>query len=263
MDIPATVSLRRNVPLRDFVIFGGAACVGLVADMVVAAWHPRHSFRLLTTYALPLVAAAGLVLLYRVSRRSTPRLSRKAAWLGAAFVSGAAVTDLLSTVLVNPDLSLEANPYVRILLDRGHSLRFVYWHTAVMQILSVTLLCGIWTTFLRHVPVLLGSIAESRPASRLEFLKAATGGSHLTLRQWLVPIRLSELPTTYHCLWPLLVSIIFGVSLLRWYVALEWMDLVEPTLVWRCVVLFSGLTVTLALYFVGLSLAYRRHAASL
>lgn len=261
MDIPATVLLHHNRPLRDFIMFGGVASAALVADMLVDLLFPQHSFRLVTTYVLPLLAICGLALLLRVNRSGTRRASMWATFIGVAFVAGAAATDLFSTVFVNPDLSLEANPYVRKLLDHGHSLPFVYAHTALTQAASVLLLCGLWVTFLRHVPVLIESIAESHPAGRIEFLKAATGGSHLTVRQWLVPLRMSELPLMYHCLWPLAVSIIFAVSLLRWYVALEWMDVIEPAILWRGMVLFLGLSITLAMYFAVLGQLYRRRTA--
>ena len=252
MDIPSAVSLKRNGPLRDFVVFGATTIVLLLTDLFVAIFVPQHSFRLATTYLLPLFAAAGLWLLARVNRIAGPAGPKAAVWFGVAFVAGAAGLDLLSTILVNPDLSLEGNPYVRALLDGGHSLTAVYAHLAVTQGLCVLLLCGLWLTFLRQLPVLLGSIEESRPAGRLEFLKAATGGSHLTLRQWLVPVRVSELPMLYHCLWPLLISIIFAVSLLRCYAALEWMDLFEPDVVRRGLVLTFGLTASLAVYFAAL-----------
>ncbi|MCC7422861.1 MAG: hypothetical protein IT428_21505 [Planctomycetaceae bacterium] len=258
MDVPTTVSLHQNRPLRDFVVYGGAVSGGLVIDMVVDLLLPQYSFRLATTYLLPCLVICGLGLLLRVNRTCTPRASVSATLLGVLFVAGAAATDLLSTVFVNPDLSLEANPYVRKLIDHGHSLTFVYAHTGLTQAASVLLLCGLWVTFLKHLPVLIESIAESQPAGRIEFLKAATGGSHLTLRQWLVPLRMSELPLMFHCLWPLAVSIIFAVSLLRWYVALEWMDVIEPVILWRGLVLFVGLSMTLALYFAILAQLYRR-----
>lgn len=261
MDVPTTISLNHNHPLRDFVIYGGAVSAALVADMLVDLLLPQHSFRLATTYLLPLLVICGLALLIRVNRTSTPRASLGTTLLGILFVAGAAATDLFSTVFINPDLSLEANPYVRELLDHGHSLTFVYAHTALTQAASVLLLCGLWVTFLRHLPVLIESIAESHPAGRIEFLKAATGGSHLTIRQWLVPLRMSELPRMYHCLWPLAISITFAVSLLRWYVALEWMDVIEPVILWRGLVLFVGLSITLTLYFAVLAQLYRRRTA--
>ena len=98
--------------------------------------------------------------------------------------------------------------------------------------------------------------------SWLDFLKAATGGSHLTMRQWLFPIRPSEAPLLYHYVWLIAIPIVFGISLFRWYAAMEWFGVVEPTDTTRIYVILHGVFSTLVLYLMALWRLYQQSLES-
>ena len=201
-----------------------------------------------TAYSLPAFGLIALVLLDRLVNQGKTRLPSGITICGGMFIVGGAVLDMAVTVANSPDLEMEGNPYVRILLDSQHSLPFVYVHALLTQSLYITLFCGIWIGFLRHRQIIVDTINSGSPKSMLDFLKAATGGSHLSLRQWLFPIRLSEVPLLYHYVWLVAIPIVFGISLFRWYAAMEWVGLVEPTISTRVCVVLHGVFSTLVLY---------------
>ncbi len=207
---------------------------------------------LYTAYSLPAIGLLALVLLDRLVSQGETRLPRAVSWCGAAFIVGGAIVDIAVTVAHSPDLAMEGNPYVRVLLDTEHSLTFVYAHALLTQSLYITLFCGVWLGFLRHRQTIAATIAAASPDTILEFFKAATGGAHLTTRQWLFPLRPSEVAMMYHYIWLIAIPVVFGISLFRWYAALEWLGIVEPDTVTRVAVVLHGVCSTLALYFIAM-----------
>jgi hypothetical protein len=220
---------------------------------------PPDSWRLhlYTAYSLPAVGFITLILLDRLINQGHTSLPWGVTACGGFFIVGGAVLDMAVTVAHSPNLELEGNPYVRILLDSQHSLPFVYIHALFTQSLYITLFCGIWIGFLRHRQIIIHTISVGSPNSVVDFLKAATGGSHLTVRQWLFPIRPSEAPLLYHYVWVIAIPVVFGISLFRWYAAMEWIGLVEATDSTRICVVLYGVFGTLILYFMALWRLYR------
>jgi|GEM_PF-958998 len=227
---------------------------------ILLRWLPADSWRLhlYTAYSLPALGLLALVLLDRLVNQGKTSLPRGITLGGGLFIVGGAMLDMAVTVAHSPNLELEGNPYVRILLDSQHSLTFVYIHALFTQSLYITLFCGIWIGFLRHRQIIVQTISASSPRSWLEFLKAATGGSHLTVRQWLFPIRPSEAPLLYHYVWLVAIPVVFGISLFRWYAAMEWLGLVEPTDGTRVCVILHGVFSTLVLYLLALWRLYQQ-----
>ena len=253
---------QTNRALRQFLV-GCLLVLGWVAvDVSVwfatyENWLPMdrqmaHRLRLGTAYLLPLFAALTIWLLEKLSRQGVAIQCRIASVSGVLFILGGACFDLAVTVTHSPDLSLEGNPYIRALLDSQHTLHFVYTYSLLTQIWFVGLFCGIWLGFLRHARYLAESIQAAHPRNWIEFLKAATGGAHLTHRQWLVPYKASEVPLLYHSMWATAVAVVFGITLFRWYVGLEWLGVVEPTLTLRISIIMTGVLGALMLYFLGL-----------
>ncbi|WP_373651114.1 hypothetical protein [Schlesneria sp. DSM 10557] len=232
---------------------------GVTIPQSVLKWLPEDSWRLhlYTAYSLPALGLVALILLDRLVNQGKTGLPWGITFCGGIFIVGGAILDIAVTVAHSPDLELEGNPYIRILLDSQHSLTFVYLHALFTQSLYITLFCGLWIGFLRHRQILVETISASSPRNWIEFLKAATGGSHLSIRQWLLPIRPSEAPIVYHCVWLTALPIVFGVSLLRWYAAMEWFGFVEPTLSTRFYVVLHGVVSTLVLYLLALWRLYR------
>lgn len=280
---------RENVTLRQFLIVSSLLMIWIGFDLVIHSlsqqemetlefwrqfqritglpalqriyeWLPTDSWRLhlYTAYSLPAVGLVALILLDRLVNQGHTRLPAGIAISGGVFIVGGAILDMAVTVAHSPNLELEGNPYIRILLDSQHSLPFVYTHALFTQSLYITLFCGVWIGFLRHRQIIVDTISTSAPTSWLDFIKAATGGSHLTIRQWLFPIRFSEAPLMYHYVWLIAIPIVFGISLFRWYAAMEWFGLVEPAKYTRVLVVIHGVFSTLVLYFLALWRLYRQ-----
>jgi hypothetical protein len=193
-------------------------------------------------YALPPLLAVCLILAVRLARLGTASIPAFALMLGAAWVMGGAALDITATLIHTPDLRREANPIARALLDSGHALPFVFGYAFVGQGLYVLLLCVLWAGLLRHRADLALSL-RAYP-SPLLFVKAATGGAELTWRQWLLPLRMSELPRSYYALWTIAVIMLAGVAD-RWFLGLEWFGLVPHV---RVFVVVVAIAIGLACY---------------
>ncbi|MBS0204617.1 MAG: hypothetical protein JSS49_17065 [Planctomycetes bacterium] len=228
------------------------SAVGIDARRILFDYLPINALRLhlYTAYSLPAFGFLTLVLLDRLVCQGETGLPQLVTWCGFAFIVGGAMLDISVTVGNSPDLALEGNPYVRVLLDSEHSLMFVYAHALITQSLYITLFCGVWLGFLKHRRTIANTIAASGPTTVLQFFKAATGGAHLTVRQWLLPVRWSEFALMYHYIWLIAIPVVFGISLFRWYAALEWMGIVEPDARTRIGIVLHGVCSTLAIYFV-------------
>lgn len=230
----------------------------LFDDWQIDTWR----LHLYTAYSLPAIGLLVLVLLDRLVSQGDTGLPRAVTWCGAAFIVGGAILDIAVTVAHSPDLSMEGNPYVRVLLDSQHSLTFVYIHALVTQSLYITLFCGVWLGFLKHRQTIASTIAAASPRTIPDFFKAATGGAHLTVRQWLLPLRPSEVPLMYHNIWLVAIPVVFGISLFRWYAALEWLGFVEPDTITRAGIVLHGVFSTLIVYFIAMWRMSRRLATT-
>ncbi len=279
----AIVYWRHNAILRRFLIVSGLLLCWIACDLVLqtltdgnlftqsflswlqaATGYDAHRIlltvcqvdtwrlHLYTAYSLPAIGLLALLFLDRLVSQGETRLPGAVSWGGSAFIVGGAILDIAVTVAYSPDLSMEGNPYVRVLLDSEHSLTFVYIHALVTQSLYITLFCGLWLGFLRHRRTIALTIAAGAPETILDFVKAATGGAHLTVRQWLLPIRRSEVPLIYHYIWLIAIPIVFGISLFRWYAALEWLGVVEPDAKTRAAIVLHGVCSSLVVYFVAM-----------
>lgn len=235
--------------------------LGFAFSRFVYEWLPADPWRfhLYTAYSLPAIGFVILIFLDRLVNQGKTRLPWGITFFGGLFIVGGAILDMAVTVAHSPNLELEGNPYIRILLDSQHSLSFVYVHSLFTQSLYITLFCGIWIGFLRHREIIVQTISVASPRSWVDFLKAATGGAHLSRRQWLFPIRPSESPLIYHYVWLIAIPVVFGISLFRWYAAMEWIGVVPPEEdVTRVLVIVHGVFSTLVLYLLSLWRLYQQ-----
>jgi len=256
------VGLRAS-PLRTVFAACGLVLGWVTADVTYGLLVEVSRLRLLTTYLLPAFAGAVLVCLWRLGREGRGRANLSPLAAGTTFLISAAGIDLYVTVRADPYLTLEGNPYIRALLDlSGHSYWFIYGLVGLTQALFVGAFVTAWWAFLRHRESIAESVRAAGPRNRAEFLKAATGGGGLTYRQWLCPIRPSEIPDPYFSVWPAALSISFGISLFRLWVAGEWLSLVPASPPLRGAVLFTGVGGTTLAYFAWLARAWRRGAAA-
>ena len=174
--------------------------------------------------ALPFLAVC-LSVVIRLAHRGTGHAPPLAVALGVVFILGGAGLDIGATLIHTPDLANEGNLFVQLLFQSGHSRTFVIVFATIGQTLYVTTLCTLWVGLLRHRSTLIESVKGVR--SPFRFLKAATGGADLRWRQWLLPLRMADLPWAYHVVWLLAVVLLAGATD-RWFLGLEWFQLVPP-----------------------------------
>jgi hypothetical protein len=227
--------------------------VGTVVGLLLVFYpRPNGPAAIRLAYAVPIILAAALVLALRVARAGAATAPRLPLLFGLAFIVGGATLDISATVIHSPDLKLEQNPIARVLLDSGHSLSFVYWYAGVCQPLFLACLAFLWVGLLRHRHSIENSVRGVQ--TFLQLVKAATGGSSLTWRQWLLPLKFSELPNAYHLLWFVAVGLLAG-SIDRWYLGAQWFGFVPGN---RLLVVSVAVVGALGFYFVCLWRAVRK-----
>jgi hypothetical protein len=237
---PATdIVYRRAKPYaRQFVVFVFVFVILLVAAFAVPSTRSwRESFCYLIPFALVYAAYLATALL----RAGSDSVPAGPLWAGICFIAGGASLDVAGTLANTPKLTQEANRIARALLDSGHSLSFVYMYAAIGQTLAILLYCLLWAAFLRHRTALLALGVQANLRGGWDFLKAATGGARLSWRQFLFPMRISDLPDAYPIAMMLAV-LLAGSSLSRWYWGLYWLGVLP----WLSDVTVSVATVLLA-----------------
>jgi hypothetical protein len=122
--------------------------------------------------AILLFSCVMLLQIYRVGTTPVPPL---ALWGGIAFLWGGAAFDMIATVIVNPDLSLEANIVARALLDAGYSVSFIYGYAIAVQALLQLMLSLMWASALHHRDTLLENTWQADHSSFKGFALASIG----------------------------------------------------------------------------------------
>lgn len=245
-----TAHRPRLTPLRAVFAACGVTLGWLTADILYGYLVDPHRLRLLTTYLMPFFAGAVLLSVWRLARSAHGTVRPLELAAGVAFLVGAATIDLVVTVKSDPFLTLEGNPYIRVLLDMTeHSYGFVYALVALTQILFVGIFITCWWAFLRHRKTIVGLVNSAGAQNWPSFIKAATGGGGLTYRQWLFPFRPDEIPNPYLSVWPAALATCFGTSLFRYWASAEWLHIVPAETHLRYIVLFVGVVGTLATYY--------------
>lgn len=232
--------------LFALAIVVGAVMIGLYLFELL----PRASAPF--AFVLPIVLAISVYLALQIARTGETPADRRLLLPGFGFLIGGAAFDIAATLYHTPDLATEANPIARALLDGGHSVALVYVFAGVCQTLYVVLLCLLWVGLVKHRGFLISSLRSER--SPLTFLKAATGGRELTWRQWVFPLRLSEMPDARYAVWVLAVVLLAG-SVTRWYLGFEWFGFVRG---WHIYVGVGAIAGGVCAYLVWLWRASRR-----
>lgn len=201
------MSRQANADAR--AILYGLLLEGLLCSPLF--WGLRSVWFLLVIYALPVPFVVMLAAALRLWRRKVrPAVPRTLLLAGVLAAAGGVTFDGLATVAHCPDLSQEANPVARLLLDTGHDLRFVYFYCTLTQVQIAGVMCAVWAAFLAHRADYLGSAYAAGRQSFLRFLGAALGGR--------------DLPRAYCLLWLAVPLFILGGALQRWYLGMEWFD---------------------------------------
>lgn len=180
------------------------------------------NLRVATTYVIPFLLYYGLFLATMMFHHGAGRPPPLLAIGGVLIIVGGTAFDVLITIIKSPTLTREANPIARTLLDSGHSVTFVYVYAGLCQTLDALINCLLWLGLLKHRRTIITSAWLSEPKSLPQFFKAALGGGHLTWRQFFLPFRWRQRPSSYHLIW-LAAAIISADSLHRYMCALAWL----------------------------------------
>ena len=222
-----SVEKRANPFAKQILIFGTTGVVLILLIYVTPLLSPLQipAAFLLPVYLTYMIFLA--IFLYRTINSSLPIIPFL---IGFLFVACGTAFDGISTLLMSPTLTLEANPVARSLLDSGFSVNFVIIYGIASQAAYVIFVSVLWAAFLKHKDVLITLTKSRNEKSILGFIKAATGGAHLSWRQYLLPLSLGELPASYYIVW--IVSVCFvGGNFYRWYLGFNWLGLLSLPLV--------------------------------
>lgn len=226
--------------MLSLVLIVGVALIFVIA---IPDRFPRTA--IVVTYGLVLSMIPTVVIAARFAGKGTEPVRHGIAATGIVYLAGGAMFDMFATIRHSPNLELEGNVLARTLLDSGHSLGFVYTYAFLGQSLLITIMCTFWVALIRHRDILRNSI-DNRSA--LRFFQTATGGRDLTFRQWLIPLRMSELPHAYHLFW-IAYIMLFAGAIDRWYLGCQWYGLFSLN---RWVLLITAFGVGLVGWFVWL-----------
>jgi len=174
--------------------------------------------------AIPFALCLAVFWIAGLLRSGTAQLPPLISITGVAFIIGGGLFDITATVIHSPTLVAEANPIARAFLDSGYPLWFLYLFASLSQALLLLFTSLAWLAFLRHRQQLV--CAMGQPRKMQDLVRAMVGAGHLPKRKWWqFPTHRSDLPCAYHLLW-LLVVLLVGSSLDRWWLGLEWFQLV-------------------------------------
>lgn len=219
-DVQATEK-RTNLFAKQILISG---IIGITFLLLIYYTSSLRAFQVPVALLLPIYLIYEVVLATYIYQTTNSPLPKIPFLIGSLFVAGGSAFDGVITIVKSPTLSLEANPIARSLLDSGFSANFVIIYGIFSQIVVVVFICILWAAFLKHKDTFLALIKSKKGQSGLEFIKAAMGGGHLSWRQFLLPFKISELPTSYYIVW-LVPVLLVGGWFYRWYLGFNWLGL--------------------------------------
>lgn len=202
----------------------GVGVIGLVSTHFLQV---AEAPRLIVVYLMPVLLLVALVFSVKLCKQAPASTSRFLLVIGLFSILGGAAFDMIATVLHSPTLASEGNVVAVGLFKTGHSIQFVYVYGLICQAQIAATGGFLWVAFVKHRPILLTLMFSSQPESFWEFIKSCSGGQYLTWRQFLLPVSLKELFSykPYPLFWFGVVLLACG-SLHRWYLGLEWFELV-------------------------------------
>lgn len=178
-------------------------------------------WRVPLAYAFPLGLAgvAGFTLL--LLREGTGTVRTLPLLIGSAYLVGGVLADVGATLHHTPDLSREANPVIVALRDAGYGTRFLLLYGGAVQILHLFFLCVLWAAFLRHLDPWLDFAMSFKPRSFGHFLRMALSGREVSWVGFLLPFVRAR-RKRFYCIFWVIVPILLGIALVRWYLAGVW-----------------------------------------
>jgi hypothetical protein len=215
---------QRTNPYAKQILVGGSILMVLILVVFYTLYLP--ALRVPMAFLVPIILMYGIVLAIRIYQALDTSLPMIPFLSGALFLAGGAAFDGIATLVKSPTLTREANPIARSLLDSSFPVSLVTLYGIISQLALVTFVCILWAAFLKHKDTFIALANSKNETSRSAFFKAAFGGAHLSWRQFLVPYKFSEFPTSYYMLWLVPVGFVGG-GLYRWYLGFNWLGFIS------------------------------------
>jgi len=140
-----------------------------------------------------------------------------AMWAGAAFIAGGAVFDVYATLRHSPDLTDEANPFARAMLDNDVELRWVLLAGFVAQAALVAAAVMLWANFIARLDWYKQAIRDAEGMRMVGRIFGASDNRWLSLLGGRVRHDVFASSMGF---------VVIGVFAHRWYLGLEWFGLV-------------------------------------
>lgn len=184
-----------------------------------------RAFRIPLVFLLPVFCIYCIGLAMIMVRKAVPPLPRLPLIIGLLVTVGGLAFQGFVAVIKEARVR-EINLISRSLLDSGYSENFIAIYGIITDIAFVVLICAMWAAFLKHKDTIIALAKNNNDKSWLGFFKAAMGGAHLSWRQFILPLKMNELPKSYYLVW-ILAFYLFWTSLSLWYPGLHRLGLVS------------------------------------
>jgi hypothetical protein len=251
-----SITIERSIPYARRIIHLIILAIGFIVVIWLKDIPPL--LKTILAFLIPVILISMIYLSSKLFIHGSAELPIGIFILIALFIAGGIAFDGLATVIQSPDLDREANVVAKFLISNWGSIELVIAYGVFVQSLIAVSLITLWAAFLRHRQIIIISSMNSNPQSSLDYFKAATGGAHLTWRQYLFPLRVTDLPEAYHFIWFLLIgAVVLVVD--RWFLALGWLGYIILN---RVVVYIVALLLAIIVYYLWLTSQFRKQRAA-
>lgn len=146
-------------------------------------------------------------------------------WIGTFLIISGSMMDMITTVMHSPDLAREGNFMVLMLLEVHATLAFIYLFMLMFQIVFVTLSVSLWACFLKTYTDIVSLIPYKNVLTTFRWLYGAGQVSNLN---WVFNRKLDP----YFAI-SLMTIFLVMTQFLRWYVVLEWFEVIPIAINFR------------------------------
>ncbi|MFN0187775.1 MAG: hypothetical protein ACKVQV_03660 [Bacteroidia bacterium] len=126
--------------------------------------------------------------------------------------------DVFTTIIVNPDLNREGNPFIMMAKAFSAPLWTMYLLGFFAQLGITIISCALWISYLRHYRIYLRTIWNAKPRNLFEFIWVGFGGN---LKPQKLDTQIEKIPRSYRFVWVLVICMIAPFP--RWVYGLEWL----------------------------------------
>ncbi len=193
------------------IIYGLTTCFFLFSDLNVLSGYAVLIIMLLC-------AISALYFSIKAFKALPGKMNFSYLIFGLFLIIGGTSFDIINTVIHSPSLDKEANQIVCFLFTAGLSVKQIYCISFFYQLAYLALTSILWATFLKAYPIILRAMPERQNFwKRTLFLFSGPGA---TTFDFIIG------KVDYFYFISSITPILTTLSLYRWYLGLEWLDLV-------------------------------------